>query len=58
MNEIRFVLNGRPTVYSGPAGDRLLDVLRDTYRCTSVKCGCKEGEHVHFHCCGKELEKV
>ncbi len=44
MNEIRFVLNGRPTVYSGPAGDRLLDVLRDTYRCTSVKCGCKEGE--------------
>lgn len=44
MNEIHFVLNGRPTVYSGPAGDRLLDVLRDTYRCTSVKCGCKEGE--------------
>ena len=44
MNEIRFVLNGRPTGYSGPAGDRLLDVLRDTYRCTSVKCGCKEGE--------------
>ncbi len=44
MNEIRFVLNGRPTVYNGSAGDRLLDVLRDTYRCTSVKCGCKEGE--------------
>ncbi len=44
MNEIRFILNGRETVYDGAATDRLLDVLRGTYRCTSVKCGCKEGE--------------
>ena len=44
MNEIRFVLNGREVAYGGSAADRLLDVLRDAYRCTSVKCGCKEGE--------------
>lgn len=44
MNEIRFTLNGKETAYEGSAADRLLEVLRDTYRCTSVKCGCKEGE--------------
>ncbi len=44
MNDIKFLLNGKETVYTGSATDRLLDVLRDTYRCTSVKCGCKEGE--------------
>jgi hypothetical protein len=35
----------------------------DTFRCTECgmevqvtsDCHCKEGEHVHFHCCGKEL---
>lgn len=44
MNEIIFTLNGKETAYAGSAADRLLEVLRDTYRCTSVKCGCKEGE--------------
>ena len=44
MNDIKFLLNGKETAYTGSATDRLLDVLRDTYRCTSVKCGCKEGE--------------
>ena len=44
MDAIRFTLNGRETAYAGSAADRLLEVLRDTYRCTSVKCGCKEGE--------------
>jgi len=44
MNEIRFILNGREVAYGGSAADRLLDVLRNEYRCTSVKCGCKEGE--------------
>lgn len=44
MNEIRFTLNGKETAYGGSAADRLLDVLRDEYLCTSVKCGCKEGE--------------
>lgn len=44
MDGISFKLNGRETVYEGSASHRLLEVLRDTYRLTSVKCGCKEGE--------------
>ena len=44
MTDIRFTLNGAEVCYTGKASDRLLDALRDTYRCTSVKCGCKEGE--------------
>lgn len=44
MDAIKFNLNGQTVEYLGSATDRLLDVLRDTYRCTSVKCGCKEGE--------------
>ena len=44
MDEIRFTLNGSPAAYAGSAADRLLDVLRSDYGCTSVKCGCKEGE--------------
>lgn len=41
---IAFTLNGKPVEYDGSATARLLDVLRDTYRLTGVKCGCKEGE--------------
>jgi carbon-monoxide dehydrogenase small subunit len=44
MDGIKFELNGKAVVYTGSAADRLLDVLRDTYDCKSVKCGCKEGE--------------
>lgn len=44
MDKIMFTLNGEKTAYDGSGADRLLDVLRDTYGCTSVKCGCKEGE--------------
>ncbi len=44
MDAIRFILNGKEVEYDGSAADRLLDVLRDTYDCKSVKCGCKEGE--------------
>ena len=44
MADIRFKLNGKDVAYDGSAAARLLDVLRDTYGCTSVKCGCKEGE--------------
>ena len=44
MDAICFTLNGSPVSYEGSAADRLLEVLRGTYRCTSVKCGCKEGE--------------
>lgn len=44
MNEIKFTLNGTKVSYCGSAADRLLDVLRDIFHLTSVKCGCKEGE--------------
>lgn len=44
MADIRFTLNGKEVAYGGSATDRLLEVLRNEYRCTSVKCGCKEGE--------------
>ena len=44
MADIRFKLNGKEVAYDGSVAARLLDVLRDTYGCTSVKCGCKEGE--------------
>ena len=44
MDGIRFRLNGEEQLYEGSAADRLLDALRDTYRMTSVKCGCREGE--------------
>lgn len=44
MDAICFTLNGQKVSYNGSAADRLLDVLRDTYHTTSVKCGCKEGE--------------
>ena len=36
MNEIQFILNGKPVSYAGSAADRLLDVLRDSLRCHSV----------------------
>ena len=43
-NRIEFMLNGQTVEYTGSATARLLDVLRDHYRLTGVKCGCKEGE--------------
>ncbi|MBQ6927349.1 MAG: (2Fe-2S)-binding protein [Oscillospiraceae bacterium] len=44
MAELTFNLNGNEVRYTGSAADRLLDVLRNEYHCTSVKCGCGEGE--------------
>ncbi|MGM9973880.1 MAG: (2Fe-2S)-binding protein [Clostridiaceae bacterium] len=44
MNDIRFLLNGKEVSYEGDATARLLDVLREEYRLTGVKCGCREGE--------------
>ena len=32
MNDIQFILNGKTVSYAGSAADRLLDVLRDTFR--------------------------
>jgi aerobic carbon-monoxide dehydrogenase small subunit len=43
-NMIRFILNGKEAVSTAGANERLLDVLRDEFRLTGVKCGCKEGE--------------
>ncbi len=44
MSDIKFLLNGKEVCYKGNASDRLLDVLRNEYKLTGVKCGCKEGE--------------
>ncbi|MFA6844848.1 MAG: (2Fe-2S)-binding protein [Sphaerochaetaceae bacterium] len=41
---ISFILNGEKVTYEGKANDRLLDVLREHFHLTGVKCGCKEGE--------------
>ncbi len=41
---IVFQLNGERAEYCGSATARLLDVLRDDFALTGVKCGCKEGE--------------
>jgi hypothetical protein len=38
----------------------------DRFRCAgcgmeiqvTADCHCKEGEHVHFHCCGREMVKA
>lgn len=42
--KVNFTLNGKKTLYDGPAGARLLDVLREQYHLTGTKCGCREGE--------------
>jgi len=44
FDEIRFNLNGAEAVYTGAPSERLLDVLRNDFRLTGTKCGCKEGE--------------
>ena len=44
MNSINFILNGNEVSFAGNPSARLLDVLRDEFRLTGVKCGCKEGE--------------
>lgn len=41
---IEFVLNNEKVKSTSNANERLLDVLRDEYHLTGVKCGCKEGE--------------
>lgn len=38
----------------------------DAYRCSACgmelqitrECGCKDPDHVHFQCCGKQMTKV
>ncbi len=41
---ITFILNGEPAKSDRNATERLLDVLREDFTLTGVKCGCKEGE--------------
>lgn len=43
-NDIKFTLNDSETIYNGDPAARLLDVLRNEYLLTGVKCGCGEGE--------------
>lgn len=41
---IKFILNGKEVISNSKANERLLDVLRNEFAITGVKCGCKEGE--------------
>lgn len=41
---IKFVLNNQEVTSKAKPNERLLDVLRNEFRITGVKCGCKEGE--------------
>lgn len=41
---IKFILNGKEVRSSARGNERLLDVLRNEFNITGVKCGCKEGE--------------
>ena len=42
--EVKFDLNGSEVTYTGEPAARLLDVLRNEFRLTGTKCGCREGE--------------
>lgn len=44
MDSIHFWLNGEAAIYEGSPSARALDVLREHYGLTGVKCGCREGE--------------
>ena len=41
---IKFILNGEEVTSNANPNERLLDVLRNEFRLTGAKCGCKEGE--------------
>jgi len=43
-DNISFKLNGESVDWKGGPAMRLLDVLREGFGDTSVKCGCREGE--------------
>ncbi len=42
--EIKFVLNGKPTAVTVPVTMSTLEMIRDTLKLTGTKCGCEEGE--------------
>lgn len=41
---VKFILNGKEVTCTARENERLLDVLRNEFSITGVKCGCKEGE--------------
>jgi carbon-monoxide dehydrogenase small subunit len=41
---MKFILNDQEVTSNSKANERLLDVLRNEFSITGVKCGCKEGE--------------
>jgi len=41
---IKFILNGKEVTSIANANQRLLDILRNEFHITGVKCGCGEGE--------------
>ena len=41
---LKFILNDQEVTSNSKANERLLDVLRNEFSITGVKCGCKEGE--------------
>jgi len=43
-DNIAFTLNGELVAWNGSPAVRLLDVIREGFEDTSVKCGCREGE--------------
>lgn len=43
-DKISFCLNGTPVDAASAPGEKLLDVLRNEFNVTGVKCGCREGE--------------
>ncbi|MDR2749839.1 MAG: (2Fe-2S)-binding protein [Clostridiales bacterium] len=44
MSAISFTLDGERVSWAASSSQRLLDVLRDGFSKTGVKCGCREGE--------------
>jgi carbon-monoxide dehydrogenase small subunit len=44
MTRIDFVLNSKDVSWEGDGSAKLLDILRDDFSNTGVKCGCREGE--------------
>jgi len=41
---IRFILNGTEVISTARANEALLNVLRNEFHLSGVKCGCNEGE--------------
>jgi carbon-monoxide dehydrogenase small subunit len=44
VTRVDFVLNGEAVIWEGDRSVKLLDILRDDFANTGVKCGCREGE--------------